>query len=265
LPHTLTLWTNNVDHARWADKAGVDRVGIDLERLGKAGRQRGLDTWVSRHAIEDLASIRVVLKSARLFVRTDPFHENSSEQVEAMLSEGVEVIMVPNFTTAAELEGMARLIDRRAELVPLVERAAAVEAIVAMPALGITEMHVGLNDLSIDFKLANRLKVLTLPVMDEIAAHAHEAGLKLGVGGLGRAGDRSLPVDSDLIYAQQARLGASAALLARSFFYPDMTQRDFAAEIGRLRDRLQWWRTRPQSELADARTELARQTDQNLS
>ena len=40
----LTLWTNDPALARRADDAGIDRVGIDLDRLGKAERQQGLNT-----------------------------------------------------------------------------------------------------------------------------------------------------------------------------------------------------------------------------
>ena len=43
----LTLFTNDVELARRADVAGVNRIGLDLEVLGKAKRQQHLNTWIS--------------------------------------------------------------------------------------------------------------------------------------------------------------------------------------------------------------------------
>ena len=40
-PFRLTLWTADAALAARADAAGVDRIGVDLDRLGKAERQAG--------------------------------------------------------------------------------------------------------------------------------------------------------------------------------------------------------------------------------
>jgi hypothetical protein len=68
---TLTLWTNDAERAGWADRAGVERIGLDLESFGKAERQRGLGTWLSGHGIEDLPRVRDAL-ARRAFDRADP-------------------------------------------------------------------------------------------------------------------------------------------------------------------------------------------------
>src|SRR4249920_3799309 len=88
----LTLWTNDLDLARRADAAGVQRIGADLERLGKSERQRGRPTWISPHTIDDLAALGPVLSRARLFARVNPLHAGSQEEVAAVLAAGVEVI-----------------------------------------------------------------------------------------------------------------------------------------------------------------------------
>ncbi|HVZ99249.1 MAG TPA: hypothetical protein VG841_02910 [Caulobacterales bacterium] len=258
--HTLTLWTNDPDRAAWADAAGVDRIGLDLETLGKAKRQEGLPTWISPHRFEDLARIRPGLKHATLFVRANPLHDGSRDEIEALADARVGVVMLPNFQSSTEVGAFLDLARGRFKVAPLVERLAAIETIARLPALGIEEIHVGLNDLSIDLGLNNRLGALVSPAMDRIAAAATHAGLKLGVGGLGRALDTDLPVASDLVYAQQIRLGATGALIARSFFSANMDAASFAREIGAMRARLAFWADADAEALEHARAELARVT-----
>jgi citrate lyase beta subunit len=253
---TLTLWTNDADTAKWADRAGVDRIGLDLENLGKETRQAGLETWQSPHTIADLDRIRHSVERAELFVRTNPFHQGTKAEVDAILDRGVTVLMLPNFTTQAEIADFIKAVAGRAQVVPLVERLLAVDLIQEMKNLGVMEFHVGLNDLSIDLGNRQRIGVLVAPVMERIANCAKNVGLKFGVGGLGRALDEDLPIRSDLIYAQQARLGSSGALIARSFFSRLMNEQEFAGEITRLRARLDDWAVASVTELEAAHEEL---------
>ncbi len=255
---TLTLWTNSAQRMRWADAAGVDRIGLDLERLGKADRQAGLATWLSPHRVEDLAVLRKQVRRAELFVRTNPLNPASAEEVDGLVAAGVSVLMLPNFSSVKEVAAYLEIVAGRAKVVPLVERLGALEAIEGFRSLGLEEFHVGLNDLSIELGLEQRLGVLVAPTMDRIAAIAADQDLKLCVGGLGRAGDSSLPIASDLVYAQQARLGSRGALLARAFFNRPMEQADFGEEIRRLRLRLSEWLGASNEALLQARDDLAR-------
>jgi citrate lyase beta subunit len=250
------LWTNDPERAAWADASGVDRIGLDLETLGKANRQSGLPTWISPHRTEDLSRLKTAVRKAQLFVRVNPLHPGSADEVERLVGEGVEVIMLPNFTEVKTVDAFLSLVNGRALVVPLLERLAAVEAIEELAELGFEEIHVGLNDLSIDLGLKNRLAALAMPIMDEIASRARAAELRLGLGGLGRVDDVDLPGPSDLVYAQHARLGASGALLARSFFTPQMTAVEFDAELRKLRARLREWQAAPRARLEQARSAL---------
>jgi len=254
--HTLSLWTNNLEPAHWANEAGVERIGVDLETIGKSSRQEGMGTWVSHHSWNDLYRLGRTVPPDRLFVRLNGLHAKSGEEITRAIDAGVRFIMQPNFTQLSELEIFARLVDRRAEVVPLVERSAATAIIGHLPSLGIREIHIGLNDLSIDLGQRNRLAVLAMPIMNSISATALAARLRFGLGGLGRACDRDLPVHSDLVYAQHARLKASGALLARSFFSASMTQTIFDAEILRLRQRLREWSEASLESLEAARVKL---------
>ena len=54
----LMYITNDPAVAKIAADAGVDRIFIDMEVLGKAERQGGMDTVQSHHTPEDIAKVR---------------------------------------------------------------------------------------------------------------------------------------------------------------------------------------------------------------
>jgi hypothetical protein len=238
-----------------ADVAGVDRIGVDLERVGKVERQRGLGTWISTHTMDDLARIGAALARAELFVRLDPLHADTPEQVDAVLAAGAHVVMLPMVASAAEGGRFVELVDGRARIVLLVETAAALAAVADLAAVpGVDEIHVGLNDLALSLGLASRWQVLAGDRLLDAARAVHLAGRRFGFGGIGAVLDDALPIPADLIYAEYARVGATAALLARAF----PTTGDLGVEIRRARARLASWRTAGPEALAAAHAELAR-------
>jgi 2-keto-3-deoxy-L-rhamnonate aldolase RhmA len=214
----LTLWTDDPALALEADRAGVDRIGLDLERLGKRERQPDPRLWQTTHLESALPAVRDALERAQLFVRTNPPHPGWADEARRLIDAGAAVLMLPCFRTAKEIDAAVRLIDGRAVLVPLVETADALTAAADIARVGdLREVHIGLNDLALSLGLRNRFEVLIRPEL-EVAAHAFtSAGIRLGVGGVGRPAASGLPIRPDLIYAQYPRLGATAALLARSF------------------------------------------------
>src|SRR5688572_32019850 len=221
--YVLTLWTNDPALARRADAAGVDRIGLDLETYGKAERQpKTLATWISPHREEQLPALREAMPSANLFCRINPMIDpGAPQQINRLIEYGVQVLMLPMFTTPAEVQRFIDLVDGRAQCVLLMENKTAAERIEQIVAVaGVTELHVGINDLTLSLgrKNANRFEVLTSDLMKRVADAVLSAGHRFGVGGIGRAMHNEQVIPSDLIYAQYPRLGASAALIARSFF-----------------------------------------------
>ena len=254
-PFVLTLWTSDPVMAAAADAAGVDRVGIDLERLGKQERQRGLGTWISPHEEHQLEALAPVLSRALLFARLNPINPDSAREVESVLSRGAQVLMLPMVMQPREVEEVVRLVGSRATVVLLVEHVEALKRlreIVSVP--GVEEVHIGLNDLALSLGMRNRWMCLAGEMITEAAATVHEANLRFGLGGIGRAGDNDLPVPADLIYAEYARTGASAAIISRSFFREGGCE--LAVEIRRSRDALRGWRARTREELDLAHAEL---------
>ena len=117
----LMYITNRAEIAEIALSAGVDRIFIDLEIIGKADRQGGMDTVQSRHTVEDVKLIRKCLKRAQLLVRVNPIHEAtenydaSAEEIDAVIAGGADILMLPYFKTVEEVKTFIALVNGRAQ------------------------------------------------------------------------------------------------------------------------------------------------------
>jgi hypothetical protein len=258
---TLTAITRDPALAAALDAAGVERIGIDIERLGKAARQRHVaGARISEHRVADLAALAPRLRRAVPFIRVNPIHDGSRGEIDEAIALGARVVMLPYFTTAREVVRFVDLVAGRAACVLLLETAAALARLRDIVAVaGVAEIMVGLNDLHLSLGLAHPFEVVISELMALAARQVRDAGVRFGFGGLARVGDDALPVPSDLVYAQYARLGASTAWLARSFFAGGLPggALDIAAEVAKLRARLAFWAAQPDAALAAMRDQLA--------
>ena len=104
----LMYITNSTDVATVAENAGVDRIFIDMEYIGKNLRQGGMDTVQNHHTVEDIKNIRKTLKKAELLVRINPVHDrteaysSTEEEVDEVIKAGADIIMLPYFKTKKE-------------------------------------------------------------------------------------------------------------------------------------------------------------------
>ena len=96
----LTLICGDARLAQAAHRAGVDRILVDLERLGKAERQAGRPLFISDYSWDDAAAVRAALPAGSFFLRLDPWHEGSAEQIEQALALGADGLMAPYFHDA---------------------------------------------------------------------------------------------------------------------------------------------------------------------
>jgi hypothetical protein len=254
----LTALTRDPLLARRADEAGVDRIGVDVERHGKMARQGHVpDARISDHELGDLDRLAPELRRAALFARVNPPHRESRAEIEAALAHGARVLMLPFFHTAAEVEAFVRAVDGRATAVLLVETAAALVGLRdILSVAGIDEVMLGLNDLRVSLGLGGPFELIASDRVTAVAEQVRGRGLPFGFGGLARAGDTALPVPADLVIAQHARLGSSSAWLSRSFFGPRPESLDLGAEVRRLRERLAFWSAQPDGVLRGQGEEL---------
>ncbi|KAF0173354.1 MAG: aldolase [Hyphomonadaceae bacterium] len=259
-PFVLTAIIADVERAARCDLAGVDRIGVDIERIGKHARQGSVpNARISDHELEQLEALRPVVQRAQLFARLNPLHDGTGAEVDRAVACGAQVLMLPYFTSAHEVETFVRLVDGRAAATLLLETAAAVVRLPDILAVdGVAEITVGLNDLSLSCGLANAFEVLASDMMDHISAGVRKRGVPFGFGGVARAHDEALSMPSDLVFAQHPRLGSNAAWLSRSFFGPNPDEIDIAAEVAALRTRLEFWRAQPADMLSQQRDEMRR-------
>jgi hypothetical protein len=229
--------TNDPALARRCDALEGMRLFVDLERLGKAERQAGRDTFISAHTVADIGRIRAAAPRSRLMVRVNPLNEGTAEEVVVVLAEGADLLMLPMFHRAAQLRDFAQLVDGRAPIVALLETAAALDTLeewIATP--GLHEVFVGLNDLHLSLGLRFMFEPLAEGLVERVANAARAQDLRFGFGGIARADEGLLPGRD--VLAEHLRLGSQAVILSRTFNRPgeDEAPDRFEREVQSLRD-----------------------------
>jgi len=233
---TLMLITNDSNLAYLAVEAGVDRIFIDLEVIGKYERQGQRDTVISHHTMDDVAKIRNRVPLAQLLVRLNPYHEGTPVEVEEALARGADLLMLPMFHSVEELRSLATLVQGRAGIVPLVETPEAMECLEeVLHVHGIAEVYIGLNDLHIACGLHFMFEPLVNGMVERMAGLSRKAGIPFGFGGIARIGEGELP--GELVLAEHLRLGSQCVLLSRTFHRGVLSDaKRFQFEIAKLRE-----------------------------
>ncbi|MGN0572530.1 MAG: aldolase/citrate lyase family protein [Acutalibacteraceae bacterium] len=218
----LMFITNRTDVARIAESAGVDRIFVDLEYIGKALRQGGMDTVQNRHTVEDVKRIRAAIKKAELLVRINPVHEktgeycSTAEEAEAVVNAGADIIMLPFFKTAREVRTFIDAVGGRAKTLLLFETPESVENIDEILEIdGIDEAYIGLNDLSLGYGKKFMFEVLSDGTVERICLKFKQKGLPFGFGGIAALGKGMLP--AEYVIREHYKFGSTCAILSRSF------------------------------------------------
>jgi citrate lyase beta subunit len=212
-----------------AERAGVDWIFVDMEYRGKSDRQANRDTVISAHTLGDVKAMRQAITRSELMVRINPWGEWSPEEVEAVVQTGVDVVMLPFFTSAAEVAAFVRQVAGRAQTCLLLETMAGIEvldSILAIP--GIDFVHIGLNDLHIERGTTFMFEFLADGGVAAIATKLRAAGITFGFGGMARIGGLVPPAER--IMAEHFRMGSTGVILSRSFCHPSQATGDEAFE-----------------------------------
>ncbi|OUQ79832.1 aldolase/citrate lyase family protein [Flavonifractor sp. An100] len=218
----LMYITNRPEIARIAESAGVDRIFVDLEYIGKASRQGGMDTVQSQHTLDDVRTISEVIRTAELLVRVNPIHEateeycSSQEEIDTAIQNGADIIMLPYFKTLLEVKQFLSCVAGRAKTMLLVETPESVNIIDDILQLkGIDCVHIGINDLSIGYRKKFMFELLTDGTVERLCNKFREKGIPYGFGGIASLGKGALP--AEMIIKEHYRLGSTCAILSRSF------------------------------------------------
>ena len=235
----LTI-TNLPDLAARCDQMPGMRVFVDLERNGKAARQHGHDTFISTHSMDDVGRVKAVLKQSRLMVRVNPYQTGnpaaSKAEVDEVLAQGADLIMLPMFTRAAEVQAFCGVVSGRVPIVLLLETAGALQSMDAwLDTPGIDEVFVGLNDLHLSLGCRFMFEPLLMGHVDRVAIAAKARGLRFGFGGIARMDEGVLPGHD--VLAEHLRLGSRAVILSRTFNRADTHagEKSFEQAVAALR------------------------------
>ncbi len=237
----LMYITNQPAYAATAVAAGVDRIFVDLEYIGKELRQGGMDTVKSHHTVDDVRAVREVIAApAELLVRVNPLYGGSAEEIDAVIEAGADIVMLPMWTSAAEVRRFVRLVDGRARVMPLLETAQAADALDEVLAIdGVDEIYIGLNDLHLSKKQPFIFCPLADGTVDALCQSMRAAGMQYGFGGIAAMEGGLLP--GALVLGEHLRLDSGAVILSRSFCRNDQPLEDFARimmmQIAELRQR----------------------------
>jgi hypothetical protein len=222
MPLKLMYITNNPKIAKIAESSGVDRIFVDLEYIGKKERQGGLDTVQNKHTIDDISLIKHSLTTSEVLCRINPIHNFSSEycsskeEIDSAIAAGADILMLPYFKSAEEVQTFVQTVAGRAKTMPLVETPEAVEAIDDILSIdGIDEIYIGLNDLSLGYEKKFMFELLSDGTVEELSLKFRKKNIPFGFGGIAAIGKGML--SSERIITEHYRLGSTCAILSRSF------------------------------------------------
>lgn len=218
----LMYITNRPEIAQIAEAAGVNRIFIDLEYIGKSDRQGGMDTVQSRHSLDDIKSVSAAITMAELLVRINPIHKASDEycsseqEIETAIANGADILMLPYFKTVEEVACFLNIVHGRVKTMLLLETPEAVESIDKILDLpGIDYIHIGLNDLSLGYGMKFMFQPLVDGTVERLSLKFREKNIPFGFGGIASMGKGLIP--AEMIIKEHYRLGSTCAILSRSF------------------------------------------------
>ena len=218
----LMYITNKPEIAQIAESSGVDRIFVDMEYIGKAERQGGLDSVQNHHTVEDVRTIKQAVESAEVLVRVNPIHEatdeytSSKQEIDDVIQAGADIIMLPYITSVAQAEDFLSYVGGRAKTMLLIETPQSAEALDEILELdGIDEIYIGLNDLSLGYHKKFMFELLADGTVENLCLKCKLKGIPYGFGGVASLGKGLLP--SEYIIREHYRLGSTCAILSRSF------------------------------------------------
>ncbi len=234
--------TNNAALAKKACSAGVSRIFVDWETMGKAERQGHLDSVQSNHSLSDLIAVREAIPEKELMVRINPINEDTRAEVEAALGAGADLIMLPMFYDYQAVKQLSDIVAGRAKIVPLFETVASLSEVEKVCLLdNVREIYVGLNDLHIELKDNFMFSSLAAGLVDNVAEIAYKNNVRFGFGGIARVSEGS--VSGGMVLGEHIRLNSNIVILSRTFYRADEGTDDafevFFREIELLNDEWQ--------------------------
>ncbi len=249
--------TNDVKIAQYFERCGIEDIMVDLEIIGKKERQKGLNTVISAHDIKDVEKIKSNLVKSKCLVRINPINQGTEQEIEEVLKRKADIIMLPMFKTAKEVEFFVNTVGNRARKYILLETPQAlvrVDDIINVK--GIDAVHIGLNDLSIGMGLDFLYEPLIGGIIEYLATKLKAENIKFGFGGVSRL------EKGKFILSEHFRLGSEMVIINRDFrnykeTYEEIIKEvDISQEIANIQNYMESLKKCSFSELEKNRLEL---------
>ena len=233
--------TNDPEIAKICENYSVNRIWVDLEYMNKRLRQPNMNTVLSNHVIADVSTIRDSISKAELMVRVNPIHDSSRQEIDEVIARGADVVMLPFYQSTEEVKKFISYVNGRARVMLLLETIKAEQLIDDyMPLDGIDEVHIGLNDLHLQYHMRFMFELLANGKVETICNALKKYNVKYGFGGIAKLDEGLLPARH--IITEHYRLGSQMAILSRSFYdswisndYEEI-ERAFRYGVGEIRD-----------------------------
>lgn len=246
----LFLFTVDPSVVKAATEAGIDAIIVDWEIKGKQERQKGFNTQINAHSLDDLKKVRALTK-AQVICRINPFGPETAQEIEEAIRYGADEILVPMIRNLEEVTTILNQAGRRIAVGAFIETKAAVELALPLSQLALSRIYVGLNDLAIENHDHNIFTPLTDRVLETVR---NSITIPFGFGGL-TLPDQGHPIPCQLLIGEMMRLQSHFSFLRRSFL-ADVQNKNLAVEILRLRESLEETRSRPAWKIVQDHEEL---------
>ena len=208
--------SNNKNLVNYFLESGVNRIFIDLEKLGKNKRQKGKNLWLSDHKKTDIKLLRKIVPEGQLLVRLNPWNQNSFEEIDYAIENGADFLMLPMIRNLDEIKKFCDYTNFRAKVVPLIETSESIKFLEKITEIrNIEEIYIGLNDLKLSMGYKFLFEPLINGLLDDSAEILNEKNLSWGFGGIARTHEGIIP--PELILNEHIRLNSKNVILSRSF------------------------------------------------
>lgn len=252
-PHMdIVLFTHETGYAAAATAAGVAQVVVDWEWRGKAERQAGCDTHISRATVEDLRAVHAAV-GARVICRINNTTGERATECELAIDNGAVEVWVPMVRSIAEVEQCLVDIDGRARLGIMVETREAMRLGRELSQLPLSRVYIGLHDYCIDTGSTR----LFGPIVDgTIDRFRQDYAGPMAVAGVTRPG-AGAPIPQRLLLSAMVRLGCTFGV-ARRAFLADVASPDLAAVLDDIAEEVARLASRSDREVAHDHAALTR-------
>lgn len=212
-PFKYYLFHSSLQRTLEGLESGITGVVVDLETMGKEGRQLLYNTQISEQKLSDLCELRRY-SSAYIICRINGGKYTSEKEILEVTESGANEILVPMITNLKQMEFLIKVVPKGVNLSIMIETNEAVKLAEDLGSYPISRVFVGLNDLSIDRKQKNIFLPLIDGTVESIRTHMK---CEFGVAGLTHPSS-GYPIPCKLLINEMKRLRCTFGFLRRSYY-----------------------------------------------